>query len=297
MQKIKTNVLLLAARIWRKIFKVPIDAGFDCPTVTAPLPKAAVHLQCVRFWRYDRSSWSPTARAVWKEIAMMHKEWLQVDKYIVYFQNFTNTTPVAVIRERCALPGVVGISIGTRPDCLPEDVVDYLAELNQRFYLWVEWDCKRRLKPRQCHQPRPIIKLTWRRRQPAQTIFVSVPIWSMACQARRSRWSEKRPPHHSRFWYPRHQTALLHLMRNTDAAGLSWRTFAIDGAIPMCHWSAIVRNSPQIIHSGDTMGFSVVQWSLKMEVLNEIDQEMPAPQLLSREIQREGALAADRHAL
>ena len=36
------------------------------------------------------------------------------------------------------MPGVVGVSIGTRPDCLPDDVVDYLAELNQRFYLWVE---------------------------------------------------------------------------------------------------------------------------------------------------------------
>ena len=74
---------------------------------------------------------------------MMHKKWPQVDKYIVYFQNFTNThAPVAVIRERfeqvLTLPGVVGISIGTRPDCLPADVVDYLAELNQRFYLWVE---------------------------------------------------------------------------------------------------------------------------------------------------------------
>ena len=95
---------------------------------------------------------------------MMHKKWPQVDKYIVYFQNFTNThAPVAVIRERfeqvLTLPGVVGISIGTRPDCLPEDVVDYLAELNQRFYLWVE--LKRRLKPRAMPSTAPmIIKLT-----------------------------------------------------------------------------------------------------------------------------------------
>lgn len=35
-------------------------------------------------------------------------------------------------------PGVVGLSIATRPDCLPDDVVDYLAELNERTYLWVE---------------------------------------------------------------------------------------------------------------------------------------------------------------
>ena len=58
-------------------------------------------------------------------------------------KNFTNThAPAAVIRERfeqvLTMPGVVGVSIGTRPDCLPDDVVDYLAELNQRFYLWVE---------------------------------------------------------------------------------------------------------------------------------------------------------------
>lgn len=35
-------------------------------------------------------------------------------------------------------PGVVGLSIATRPDCLPDDVVEYLAELNKRTYLWVE---------------------------------------------------------------------------------------------------------------------------------------------------------------
>ena len=34
--------------------------------------------------------------------------------------------------------GVVGLSIATRPDCLPDDVVEYLAELNERTYLWVE---------------------------------------------------------------------------------------------------------------------------------------------------------------
>ncbi|MGA3882313.1 radical SAM protein, partial [Bacillus pumilus] len=36
------------------------------------------------------------------------------------------------------LDGAVGLSIATRPDCLPDDVVAYLAELNERTYLWVE---------------------------------------------------------------------------------------------------------------------------------------------------------------
>ena len=85
----------------------------------------------------------PLPQQFYKEIDMMHQKWPHVDQYIVYFQNFTNThAPVEVIRERFEqvvnLPGVVGLSVGTRPDCLPPDVVDYLAELNQRLYLWVE---------------------------------------------------------------------------------------------------------------------------------------------------------------
>ncbi len=72
----------------------------------------------------------------------MHEKWHE-GKYIAYFQAFTNThAPVEVLKEKfepvLKEPGVVGLSIGTRPDCLPDDVVEYLADLNQRTYLWVE---------------------------------------------------------------------------------------------------------------------------------------------------------------
>lgn len=127
-----------------KIFKVPIDAGFDCPNRDGTVAKGGCTF-CSVSGSGDMivAPEAPLPEQFEKEIAMMHKKWPQVDKYIVYFQNFTNThAPVAVIRERfeqvLTLPGVAGISIGTRPDCLPADVVDYLAELNQRFYLWVE---------------------------------------------------------------------------------------------------------------------------------------------------------------
>ncbi|RZH99779.1 TIGR01212 family radical SAM protein, partial [Staphylococcus aureus] len=64
-------------------------------------------------------------------------------KYIAYFQVCTNThATVEVLKEKfepvLKESGVVGLSIGTRPDWLPDDVVEYLAELNQRTYLWVE---------------------------------------------------------------------------------------------------------------------------------------------------------------
>ena len=59
------------------------------------------------------------------------------------FKNFTNThEKVEVIRERYEQainePGVVGINIGTRPDCLPDETIEYLTELSERMHVTVE---------------------------------------------------------------------------------------------------------------------------------------------------------------
>lgn len=127
-----------------KIFKVVIDGGFDCPNRDGTV----AHGGCT-FCSVSGSGdmilapEDPLPVQFNKEIKRMHQKWPHVDQYIVYFQNFTNThAPLAEIKERFEqvinLPGIVGLSIGTRPDCLPDDVVDYLAELNERLYLWVE---------------------------------------------------------------------------------------------------------------------------------------------------------------
>ncbi|KAF1304603.1 TIGR01212 family radical SAM protein [Candidatus Enterococcus willemsii] len=127
-----------------KIFKVVIDGGFDCPNRDGTV----AHGGCT-FCSVSGSGdmilapEDPLPVQFYKEIDRMHQKWPHVNQYIVYFQNFTNThAPLHEIKERFEqvinLPGVVGLSIGTRPDCLPDDVVEYLAELNQRLYLWVE---------------------------------------------------------------------------------------------------------------------------------------------------------------
>ena len=127
-----------------KIFKVPIDADFDCPNRDGTVAKGGCTF-CSVSGSGDMiiAPKAPLPEQFKKEIDQMHQKWSHVDQYIVYFQNFTNThAPVEVIKERFEqvvnLPGVVGVSVGTRPDCLPDEVVDYLAELNERFYLWVE---------------------------------------------------------------------------------------------------------------------------------------------------------------
>lgn len=64
-------------------------------------------------------------------------------KYIAYFQSFTNTyAPVSVLkpvfRQAILFPEIVALSIGTRPDCLPPEIVDMLCELNEIKPVWVE---------------------------------------------------------------------------------------------------------------------------------------------------------------
>lgn len=134
----------LRQQFGEKIFKVPIDGGFDCPNRDGTAAKGGCTF-CSVSGSGDMivAPSDPLPLQFQKEIQLMHQKWPTVDQYIVYFQNFTNThAPVDVIRHRFEQvvneKGVVGLSIGTRPDCLPDEVVNYLAELNERFYLWVE---------------------------------------------------------------------------------------------------------------------------------------------------------------
>lgn len=134
----------LRQQFGEKIFKVPIDGGFDCPNRDGTIAKGGCTF-CSVSGSGDMivAPSDPLPLQFQKEIQLMHQKWPTVDQYIVYFQNFTNThAPVDVIRHRFEQvvneKGIVGLSIGTRPDCLPDEVVNYLAELNERFYLWVE---------------------------------------------------------------------------------------------------------------------------------------------------------------
>jgi radical SAM protein (TIGR01212 family) len=126
-----------------KVFKIALDGGFDCPNRDGTV----AHGGCT-FCSASGSGDYAGNRAddlikQFEEIKeKMHTKWKN-GKYMAYFQAFTNThAPVDVLREKYEtvlnLEGVVGLSIATRPDCLPDDVVDYLAELNERTYLWVE---------------------------------------------------------------------------------------------------------------------------------------------------------------
>jgi radical SAM protein (TIGR01212 family) len=67
----------------------------------------------------------------------------RAEKFIAHFQSYSNTYDSVsklerLYREALEFPGVVGLSISTRPDCLPEDVLGLLADLSRHTYLWLE---------------------------------------------------------------------------------------------------------------------------------------------------------------
>lgn len=126
-----------------KIFKVALDGGFDCPNRDGTVAHGGCTFCSVAGSGDFAGNRAEPIEVQFREIkSQMHQKWKN-GKYIAYFQAFTNThAPVEVLREKyeAALrqDGVVGLSIATRPDCLPDEVIEYLAELNERTYLWVE---------------------------------------------------------------------------------------------------------------------------------------------------------------
>ncbi len=123
-----------------RIYKAVLNGGFTCPNLDGTKGFGGCAF-C------DGGSGAFTKAAPISEQLRLEMERIRCRvpdaRTIAYFQVHTNTyAPVPRLRElfeeALAHPHICGISIGTRPDCLPHDVLDYLAELNRRTYLTVE---------------------------------------------------------------------------------------------------------------------------------------------------------------
>ena len=125
-----------------KVFKVALNGGFTCPNIDGSKGTGGC-IYCSGGSGDFAGDCSHPVTEQFDEIReRMHKKWPDA-KYIPYFQAHTNTdAPASVLRERfepaLAHDNVVGLSIATRADCLEEDVLEYLSELNERTYLIVE---------------------------------------------------------------------------------------------------------------------------------------------------------------
>lgn len=127
----------------RKTAKISLDGGFTCPNRDGTCGTRGC-LFCSAGGSGDFAE--NAALSITEQIERGKKQTADKWKdpaYVAYFQAFTNTyAPVEELRrkyeEALSCDGVEGISIATRADCLPDDILDLLAELNQKTKLWVE---------------------------------------------------------------------------------------------------------------------------------------------------------------
>lgn len=140
--RINTVNTYLKKKFGMKMVKLSIDGGFTCPNRDGTKGVGGC-LFCSASGSGDTAAGSGDIIAdLDSQITLLSDKWPSAG-YIAYFQSHTNTyAPVTELREKfCAAlehPSVKGIAIATRPDCLPDDVVDLLAELNKKTFMWVE---------------------------------------------------------------------------------------------------------------------------------------------------------------
>lgn len=126
-----------------RVQRISVDAGFTCPNRDGTVGTGG----CI-FCGGDGSGAKGIARGL--EVSAQIEQGKEVmvrkfraQKYLAYFQPYSNTyAPTGRLRalydEALAVPDVVGLIVGTRPDCLPPDVVELLAGYAERTYLWLE---------------------------------------------------------------------------------------------------------------------------------------------------------------
>lgn len=126
-----------------KVIKISLDAGFSCPNRDGTISKGGCIFCSERGSGDFAGSREFSIHQQFEDIkSLMNNKWKD-GKYIAYFQAYTNTYgPIEVLREKyyeaVNQENVVGIAIATRPDCLSEQVLDLLEELNNKIYVWVE---------------------------------------------------------------------------------------------------------------------------------------------------------------
>jgi len=127
-----------------KAQKISINAGFSCPNRDGVKGTGGCTF-C------NNQTFNPDYCFPTKSVTQQLEEGKQFFalkypemKYLAYFQAYTGTyAPLArcqsLYEEALQVPGVVGLIIGTRPDCMPFPLLDYLSELNRRTFLVVEY--------------------------------------------------------------------------------------------------------------------------------------------------------------
>jgi len=135
---------VLKTEFSERVQKISINAGFTCPNRDGS--KGTGGCTYCNNQTFSPEYCKPTktvSQQVEEGIAFFHHKYA-AQLYLAYFQSYTNTYDSldklkAIYEEALSYPNVTGIVVGTRPDCVNDELLDYFAELAKKYYVMIEY--------------------------------------------------------------------------------------------------------------------------------------------------------------
>ena len=135
---------VLKSEFSERIQKISINAGFTCPNRDGS--KGTGGCTYCNNQTFSPEYCKPTksvSQQIEEGIAFFHHKY-QSQLYFAYFQSYTNTYDIIenltkIYEEALSHPKVIGIVVGTRPDCVNDELLDYFAELSKTHYVMIEY--------------------------------------------------------------------------------------------------------------------------------------------------------------
>jgi len=143
-KRYRTFSSYLKSRFACRVHKISLDAGFTCPTRDGTKGTAGCTYCNNESFSFNTGPGSASAaRQLESGMDSMRKRF-RAEKFIAYFQAFSNTyAPVerlkAIYDNIRNFPEIVGLFIGTRPDCVPDPVLDLIASYREEYLTWIEY--------------------------------------------------------------------------------------------------------------------------------------------------------------
>ena len=135
---------ILKSEFSERVQKISVNAGFTCPNRDGSKGTGGC-TYC------NNQSFSPgyakpiksVTEQIEEGIAFFHHKY-EAQKYLAYFQSYTNTYDklenlTRIYEEALKNPKIAGIVVGTRPDCVSDELLDYFTELSKRYYVMIEY--------------------------------------------------------------------------------------------------------------------------------------------------------------
>ena len=127
-----------------KVYKLQIDAGFTCPNRDGKVARGGCIYCDGRFSKLRQMGSLPSVSEQIESGIEFYREKRGAQKFIAYFQTATNTYASldrlkALYDEALSQDDVMGISVGTRPDCVPDDVIGLFEEYTKDYHVWLEY--------------------------------------------------------------------------------------------------------------------------------------------------------------